>query len=332
MIAASSIDLPPQGSRIQRHVVVVEGWVLEADARAAREVVVEAGDATIGRTRHLFVRLDVTRAYDLEPGVRTGFAVPCRIPEELRDAPELDVRVRAVLSDGETVELGTRRWELSSLDYRSGAHGYVLADTYDAVVPRDVVYRSGPPSEIADEGCVDLIARYLQPGARILDVGCGIGAYAGPLTERGYRWTGCEVRPEFVAQASAKGLDVRATAAGERLPFADGAFDAAIAIEVLEHVEDYDAIVTEIRRVAPTAFFSVPNFEAIPMTSSLYALPWHMLEPDHRNFFSRASLRSTLARRYSDVDVLEYGALPVLHARDGLPIFNHLFAIATDDG
>ena len=126
----------------------------------------------------------------------------------------------------------------------------------------------------------------------------------------------------------ADGLDAR-LATSERLPFEDGSFDAAIAVEVLEHLREPEPFVREICRVAPNeAYFSVPNFEAIPITSAFYALPWHMLEPDHWNFFSRASLKATLQECYRHVEVFEYGPLPLMRSLDGLTVYNHLFAIA----
>jgi SAM-dependent methyltransferase len=49
-------------------------------------------------------------------------------------------------------------------------------------------------------------------------------------------------------QAAAKGVQA-AIAAGEALPFCDGAFDCAIAIKVMNHVHDRAMFVREARRV-----------------------------------------------------------------------------------
>ncbi len=111
------------------------------------------------------------------------------------------------------------------------------------------------------------------------------------------------------------------------LPFEDGAFDAALCIEVLEHTETPDAMVQEIRRVAREAVFSVPNCELIPYFAAQLATPWHMLEPDHRNFFSRWSLEALLRRHFKNVEVTAYGTAP-LHSVDGAELFYHLLAHA----
>jgi len=48
------------------------------------------------------------------------------------------------------------------------------------------------------------------------------------------------------------------------LPFADADFDAALCLEVLEHIDEPRAFLAEIRRVAPRQLIvSVPNCELL---------------------------------------------------------------------
>jgi 2-polyprenyl-3-methyl-5-hydroxy-6-metoxy-1,4-benzoquinol methylase len=328
LIAHFAIDTPSDHAVVQRHGFAVSGWIDPAGGRTMLHIHAQTGDDILGSTRVLYRRPDVNAMLDFGVDDRTGFLINCTIPVHLRERGELTVSVIATQTNNVQTLLGMRTVVLSEWDYRGSGHGYQLEDGFSTVMPRDRIYASGPPSPVADQQCVDLIARYLNPGMKVLDVGCGIGAYGTAIAERGMEWTGCEVRQDFVAAAQEAGLDARLVTDG-RLPFADESFDAAIAVEVLEHIPDPDPFLAEVKRVAPNAaYFSVPNFEAIPITSAFYALPWHMLEPDHWNFFSRGSLKALLARFYPYVEVFEYGPLPQLRSLDNLPIFNHLFAVA----
>jgi SAM-dependent methyltransferase len=93
----------------------------------------------------------------------------------------------------------------------------------------------------------------VRGGQRALDVGCG----PGPLTSALADALGAEhvaaVDPSepFVEACRARvpGADVR-VGVGERLPFADGSFDAVLAQLVVQLMEDRDAGVREMARVA----------------------------------------------------------------------------------
>jgi 2-polyprenyl-6-hydroxyphenyl methylase / 3-demethylubiquinone-9 3-methyltransferase len=92
-------------------------------------------------------------------------------------------------------------------------------------------------------------------GRLVLDAGCGGGLVARTLVEAGAVVVGVDRSLGSLHVAS------RATAARqpgsfhavrgqlERLPFADGAFDAVVAADVLEHVPDLPAAAGELARV-----------------------------------------------------------------------------------
>lgn len=89
----------------------------------------------------------------------------------------------------------------------------------------------------------------------LLDVGCGEGVliheWAQQLGDR--RVVGIDLEEDSIqagwAQRQAPNLEYRIMKA-EDLPFADGEFDVATAIEVLEHVPDPAHTVAEMARVA----------------------------------------------------------------------------------
>ncbi|GIF39053.1 class I SAM-dependent methyltransferase [Actinoplanes xinjiangensis] len=87
-------------------------------------------------------------------------------------------------------------------------------------------------------------------GDRVLDVGTGIGTVAALACSRGARVTAVDAEPSMVEMARRRvpGAEVR-RATLPRLPFADGAFDVAVANFVINHVGDPVAAVRELRRV-----------------------------------------------------------------------------------
>jgi 2-polyprenyl-6-hydroxyphenyl methylase/3-demethylubiquinone-9 3-methyltransferase len=86
-----------------------------------------------------------------------------------------------------------------------------------------------------------------------LDIGCGGGFLAEEFTRLGCQVVG--VDPSAVSietarrHATATGLDVDyRVGSGEQLPVAGGEFDLAYCCDVLEHVSDLDAVISETAR------------------------------------------------------------------------------------
>jgi SAM-dependent methyltransferase len=102
-------------------------------------------------------------------------------------------------------------------------------------------------------GLID--AAGVRPGHRVLDVGCGPGPLTSALARRLGAGNVAAVDPSepFVEACRARvpGADVR-IGVGERLPFADGSFDVALAQLVVQLMEDREAGVREMARVTRT--------------------------------------------------------------------------------
>ena len=118
----------------------------------------------------------------------------------------------------------------------------VPADAYDRYMGRYSMLLSAQLSDLAG----------VRDGQRVLDVGCGPGALTAELVERLGPAAVSAVDPSepFVAAARERHpqVDVR-RAAAEQLPFADDAFDAALAQLVVHFMADPSAGVAEMRRV-----------------------------------------------------------------------------------
>jgi SAM-dependent methyltransferase len=92
----------------------------------------------------------------------------------------------------------------------------------------------------------------VEPGMRALDVGCGPGALTAALAERlgAAKVRGADPSEPFVQACRARVPGARVVvAAAESLPFADGAFDAALSQLVVNFMGDAEAGVREMVRV-----------------------------------------------------------------------------------
>jgi len=88
-------------------------------------------------------------------------------------------------------------------------------------------------------------------GRRVLDAGCGGGLVARELAAAGAEVVGVDrsLGSLGVARRAAGASFRPAQGRLERLPFAAGSFDAVVAADVLEHLPDLPAAVTELARV-----------------------------------------------------------------------------------
>lgn len=97
------------------------------------------------------------------------------------------------------------------------------------------------------------------PGERVLDIGCGSGVVTRDLARRvgaGGRVVGLDpsaalltVAAELAANAGLAGRITWREGDARALPFADGAFDAALAVTALCHIPDGERAVPELVRV-----------------------------------------------------------------------------------
>jgi len=105
---------------------------------------------------------------------------------------------------------------------------------------------------------VDLERLEVEPGDRLLDVGCGEGRHCFGAMERGADVVGVDLDQDSLRMAVGA-LRERGSERGRlgavlrgnafALPFPDASFDKVICAEVMEHVHDFEGAARELARV-----------------------------------------------------------------------------------
>jgi 2-polyprenyl-3-methyl-5-hydroxy-6-metoxy-1,4-benzoquinol methylase len=182
----------------------------------------------------------------------------------------------------------------------TSADGIVTGNTYDKYGSTNPVVKR---LMAGFESALDELFRAADPRS-LLDVGCGEGVlihdWAQRLQDR--RVVGIDLEDPALqaewANRSAPNLEYRVMKA-ENLPFADGEFDVATAIEVLEHVPDPEHTVAEMARVAQRHLLvSVPRepvWRMLNMARGAYLKDLGNT-PGHLNHWSKRSFVALLER------------------------------------
>lgn len=165
-------------------------------------------------------------------------------------------------------------------------------------------WRRSSPSAHAryDVALGRVAARLPLAGARGLDIGCGDGVMLYKISRRGGKAVGVEMDPTGVGLAARmlrrhEVSPVALTrASAYALPFADGAFDFVTMVEVLEHLDDVETLLGEIRRVLrPGGVLALTTPHRLE--SGIPQDPYHCRE------YSGPELRALMERFFTGVAV-----------------------------
>ena len=177
----------------------------------------------------------------------------------------------------------------------------------------------------------DFLLENAAAGQRVLDIGCGEGAFGAELERAGAQVICADVAQEPLTRAARlhPGLDLRLVDPGGGWELQDSSFDAVWAGEVIEHVADTVTWLSEVRRVLRSGgrlILTTP--ENGPLTLVWMALSGRAFEErldprsDHLRLYSRRTLTRLLADfGFEQIAVRRAGGVP--GAR------RHLLAVAT---
>jgi SAM-dependent methyltransferase len=165
-----------------------------------------------------------------------------------------------------------------------------------------------------------LLLREVNPGERVLDLGCGSGRFVAALRDAGADPVGVELAQAALqrARGNVPGADLRLVAPDGTLPLGHGEVDLVWCSEVLEHVPDTIAFLTEVRRVLRRGgrlLMTVPDHGRLKRT--LLALTHYDAHYDplgeHVRFYTRRSLtRALQATGFEAVALSPLGGPPLL--------------------
>ncbi len=113
---------------------------------------------------------------------------------------------------------------------------------------------------------LEVIARLVPPGSRVLDLGCGSGELLAYLREtRQCSGYGVELDDANVLACARRGVNVIQLDLEEGLKlFDDRSFDVVLQLETLQHLRNAEAMLRETARVGRIGIVSFPNFAHWP--------------------------------------------------------------------
>jgi SAM-dependent methyltransferase len=146
---------------------------------------------------------------------------------------------------------------------------------------------------------------------RVLEVGCGPGDFAQRLQDAGTEVVALDQSEQMVALARGRGVEALVGDV-QALPFADGAFDLAVASFMLYHVPDLGRALSELARVAPALLAATVGYDQLKEM-------WELVGRDlgeRRRLFMRETGAELLRAHYGNIETIDLPSTVEMSAAD----------------
>ncbi len=150
-----------------------------------------------------------------------------------------------------------------------------------------------------------VLARMVEPGQRVLELGTGPGTVTRILHSKGCKVTGVEMDPETLATCAPfceRTLQANLEDPNWAVSLAGDSFDAIICADVLEHLRDPRPLLNQLHsflKPGGSVLMSLPNASHLTIVASLLGgrFPYQkngLLDNTHLKFYGREDLESLL--------------------------------------
>lgn len=184
------------------------------------------------------------------------------------------------------------------------------------------------------------IYQIVEPGSRVLDLGCGDGELMYLLAkEKGVKVQGIEIDDEAIYKCVAKGLSVFHGDIDSGLKeYPDKSFDYVILNQSMQQVKKADFVIQEGLRVGKKLIVGFPNFGHLNARSSLFfkgqtpvtpSLPYRWYNTPNLHFLTISDFRSyCVERKIKILNTYYLGNDKIVHVWPNLFAMNAIFVIA----
>jgi methionine biosynthesis protein MetW len=184
-----------------------------------------------------------------------------------------------------------------------------------------------------------IIYSIIEPGSRVLDLGCGEGDLLYPLVrDKQVRAQGIELNDKAIQECVKKGLSVFHDDIENSLrEYPDNSFDYVILNQSMQEVRKVDCVIQEALRIGKRVIVGFPNFAYIKSRIMLFfggkapitkSLPYLWFDTPNVRFLSITDFRDFCTEKKILIEEAHYlGEKEIVHFWPNLLALNAIFVL-----